>query len=109
MHEERPEYQFHGLTSSQYHDCIKAGRSPKTGRLYRTSAPSALEIKCRKINWAKCQLRGSVIGIKQAMRETIMPAHLRAHMELVLDSMEKNIAQQLTDAYEDFKLKEKSK
>lgn len=53
-----------GLTYKQENDCYKAGRSPRTGKLLRTSPPSAAEKSAREMNWRKLLIKGSVGSLR---------------------------------------------
>lgn len=55
---------YSGMTPSQISDCYRAGRSPNTGRLLRTSPPSAAEKSAREMNWRKLLIKGAVGSLR---------------------------------------------
>lgn len=53
-----------GLTYQQENDCYKAGRSPRTGKLLRTSPPTVVEKSAREMNWRKLLIKGAVGNLR---------------------------------------------
>lgn len=92
-----------GLTKDQYADCLKAGRSTKTGRRQRTSPPTPLELKCKKVNWAKLQVKGAAVGMNQAIREMELPDGDALELQKTIRKLETLLINNLTRGYEVFR------
>lgn len=89
-----------GLTKDQYADCLKANRSTKTGRRLRTSNPSPLEIKAKKVNWAKLQVKGAAIGMQQAIREMNLSEANTLELAKTIVKLKQLMLSKLTEGYE---------
>jgi hypothetical protein len=95
---------YYGLLNSQYLDCIRAGRSPKTGRRVRTSRPSALELRAKKVNWAKLQVKGAAVGLCQAVNQMVLRPGEYLELTKTIVKLERLMLNYLTEGYEVTKL-----
>ena len=88
------------LTPDQIRDLYKAGRSPKTGRRYRTTPPTALERKCKQVNWAKLTTKGASMALLKALDHTVITDPDRIELEKTIKKLEQLVLNKLTEGYE---------
>ena len=79
------------LTREQIADCYIAGRSPVTGRRYRTGEPSVAEKSARVMNWKKLQITGSIGQLRHVARNTVDSESVGNLMMTYLDIVEKRL------------------
>lgn len=90
----------YGLTYAQMRDCMLAKRNPKNGKRYRTSPPTPLELKCKKVNWARLQVKGAAIGMSQALREMVLKEGEALELEKTIRKLETLLLNKLAEGYE---------
>lgn len=91
------------LTPDQQRDCYKAGRSPKTGRRFRSTPTSPLENKCKRTNWAKLTVKGAAIAMVKAIKEMNLTYPDQLELEQQIRKMETKMLNQLTAGYEAYR------
>jgi hypothetical protein len=96
----RKSLQFYGLTRDQCADCYKAGRSPKTGKRFRTSPPTPLEQACKKINWAKLTVKGASIAMRKAVDLMVLRPAEADDLNKTIRKLETLLLDKLTEGYE---------
>jgi hypothetical protein len=92
-----------GLTSDQIRDCYAANRSPRTGRRLRTSPNTPLEIKSKRVNWAKLMITGAISNLHLSKREIELTTDQHLAFNITLAKLEKLMLEELDKSYAEFK------
>lgn len=92
-----------GLTSDQIRDCYAANRSPRTGRLLRTSNQTPLEKQSKIVNWNKLMVTGAVANLQKVSGQLWLTVDEQDSLTKAILKIERLILNKLAEDYEVFK------